>query len=258
MVDVYGVEVSKATLNAVTDKLLPELADWRSRPLQSVYPIVFLYAIHFKAREDGQVRSKAIYSVMGIDQRGKKDILGLYAAENEGAAFWSATLADLKARGVDDILIACIDGLKGFPEAIESIFPQTTIQLCIVHQIRNALRFIASKDQKAFLKDLKQVYRASNKDIAEQKLLELDDQWGKKYPLALRGWHDHWDHLSQYFQYDETIRKLIYTTNPIEGYHRMVRKYTKSKGAFTSENALLKLVFCAIRNITKKWKNQPL
>lgn len=258
MIDTYGVEVSNATINAVTDKLLPEIGEWRSRPLETVYPVVFLDAIHFKAREDGRVTTKAIYSVMGIDQTGHKDILGLYIADSEGANFWAGVLTDLKNRGVEDILIACIDGLKGFPEAIESIFPKTSIQLCVVHQIRNSLKYVSSKYQKEFMKDLKPVYQASSKDIAEQKLLELDDKWGQKYPLALKSWHQNWEHISQYFQYDTNIRKLIYTTNPIEGYHRQVRKYTKSKGAFTSENALLKLVFCAIKNITKKWQAQPL
>ena len=257
MQDIYGVEVSAATIHAVTDRLLPEIAEWRSRPLESVYPILFMDAIHFKVREDGKVASKALYSLLAIDESGRKDILGIYASEHEGASFWTSVLADLQARGVEDILLACIDGLKGFPEAIASIFPKTTVQLCVIHQIRHSLRYVASKHQKEFMADLKQVYRAPNLDVAEQKLLELDEKWGKRYPVALKSWHANWPHLSQYFQFSESIRKLIYTTNAVEGLHRQIRKYTKTKGAFTSENALLKLVYCAMKSIMQKWQKQP-
>jgi len=258
MQDMYGVEVSAATIHAVTDKLLPAIADWRSRPLESIYPIVFMDAMHFKARDDGKVKSKALYTLLGINEAGHKDILGLYMSENEGASFWLSVLSDLQARGVEDILIACVDGLKGFPEAIESIFPQTTVQLCVIHQIRHSLRYIGSKHQKEFMADLKQVYRATSLAVAEQKLLELDEKWGKQYPVALKSWHNNWAHLSQYFQFSQAIRRMIYTTNAVEGLHRQIRKYTKTKGAFTSENALLKLVWCAMNNIMQKWKNQPL
>lgn len=258
MQDVYGVEVSAATIHAVTDKLLPEIAEWRSRPLDSVYPIVFMDAIHFKAREDGKVKSKALYTLLAVNEAGHKDILGLYMSEHEGASFWLSVLSDLQSRGVEDILIACVDGLKGFPEAIETVFPKATVQLCVIHQIRHSLRYIGSKHQKEFMADLKQVYRATSLDVAEQKLLELDDKWGKQYPVALKSWHANWAHLSHYFQFSQPIRKLIYTTNAVEGLHRQIRKYTKSKGAFTSENALLKLVYCAMKSIMQKWKNQPL
>ncbi len=258
MHEMYGVEVSAATIHAVTDRLLPEIADWRSRPLESVYPILFMDAIHFKVREDGKVASKAVYTLLGINEAGAKDILGIYSSEHEGASFWTSVLADLQARGVEDILIACVDGLKGFPEAIASIFPKTTVQLCVIHQIRHSLRYIGSKHQKEFMADLKQVYRASNLDVAEQKLLELDDKWGKRYPVALKSWHSNWTHLSQYFQFSNTIRKMIYTTNAVEGLHRQIRKFTKTKGAFTSENALLKLVYCAMKIIMQKWSRQPL
>lgn len=183
--------------------------------------------------------------------------MGLYIDDSEGASFWASVLASLKERGVEDILIACIDGLKGFPEAINSIFPKCEIQLCIVHQIRNSMRYVASKDQKEFMKDLKEIYRASSKDLAEDKLLKLDDKWGKKYPIVVNSWNNNWDELSSYFKYDHHIRKIIYTTNAVEGLHRMVRKYTKAKGSFTSENALLKLVYCAYKKALKKW-TQPI
>jgi putative transposase len=258
MQDIYGVEVSSATIHAVTDKLLPELAQWRSRALESVYPIVFMDAIHFKARTDGKVQSKALYTLLAINEAGQKDILGLYMSEHEGASFWLSVLSDLQSRGVEDILIACIDGLKGFPEAIATVFPKATVQLCVIHQIRHSLRYIGSKHQKEFMADLKQIYRADSLAVAEQKLLELDEKWGKLYPVALKSWHNNWAHLSQYFQFSPAIRKLIYTTNAVEGLHRQIRKYTKSKGAFTSENALLKLVYCAMKAIMQKWNGQPL
>ena len=258
MQEVDGGEVSAATIHAVTDKLLPEIAEWRSRPLDSVYPIVFMDAIHFKVRDDGKVKSKALYTLLAVNEAGHKDILGLYMSEHEGASFWLSVLSDLQSRGVEDILIACVDGLKGFPEAIETVFPKATVQLCVIHQIRHSLRYIGSKHQKEFMADLKQVYRATSLDVAEQKLLELDEKWGKQYPVALKSWHTNWAHLSHYFQFSQPIRTLIYTTNAVEGLHRQIRKYTKSKGAFTSENALLKLVYCAMKNIMQKWQNQPL
>lgn len=255
--EIYHVDISDAAISRITDRLLSELEEWRSRPLESVYTILFLDAIHFKVRQEGRVVAKAIYTLMGVDTNGRKDILGLYANEAEGANFWAEVLAGLKARGVQDILIACVDGLKGFPEAIHALFPRTEIQLCIVHQIRNSMRYVASKDQKEFMADLKKIYKAPTKTAAENSLLELDETWRKKYPLVVNSWQNNWEHLSHFFQYDEHIRKLIYTTNPIEGVHRMIRKYTKSKGAFTSENALYKLVFSAYKKILSKW-NQPI
>ena len=214
---------------------------------------MFLDAIHFKVRENGHVVSKAVYSLLGIDSDGKKDILGLYINESEGANFWAGVLASLKERGVEDILIACIDGLTGFSEAINSLFPKTEIQLCIIHQIRNSVRYVASGEQKEFTKDLKEIYRASSKDLAETNLLKLEEKWGKKYPIVINSWNNNWDNLSTFFKYDKHIRKIIYTTNAVEGLHRMIRKYTKSKGSFTSENALLKLIYCSYIKILKKW-----
>ena len=251
--EMYGLEVSNGTLNAITDKLLPVIAEWRNRPLETIYPAVFMDALFFKLREDGKVISKAMYTLIGIKQDGHKDVLGLYVAETEGANFWLSVLTDLKNRGVEDILIACVDGLKGFPEAIKSVFPATSVQLCVVHQIRNSLRYVGSKHQKEFMKDLKLVYQASTREIAEQQLDDLDKKWGQKYPVVIKSWWSNWDNLTTYFDYPDPIRRTIYTTNVIEGFHRQVRKYTKTKGAFSSENALLKLVFCAVQQSYKKW-----
>jgi transposase-like protein len=256
LAEMYGLEVSAAKISLISDKLMPVITEWRNRPLESVYPIIFLDAMYFKMRVEGKVTSKAFYSVLGINNSGCKEILGLYLSENEGARFWLSVLNDLRARGVEDILIASIDGLKGFPEAILEVFPKTEIQLCVVHQIRNSLKYVASKDQKAFMADLKLVYRASSKDLAEHRLLELDEKWGKKYPAVIKSWQTQWDNLSQYFKYPEELRRIIYTTNIVEGFHRQVRKYTKTKGAFTSENALLKLIYCACQKILEKW-SQP-
>jgi putative transposase len=255
--EIYGVEVSSATISSVTDKLIPMLSEWRARPLESVYAVMFLDAMFFKVRQDNKVTTRVIYNIMGITGSGHKEILGFYACESEGAHFWLGVLNDLKARGVQDILIACIDGLKGFPEAINAAFPKTEVQLCVVHQIRNSLKNVASKNQKEFMVDLKTVYQAPSKDIAEVNLLQLDEKWGEKYPIVLKSWQQNWDNLTTYFKYSKEVRKLIYTTNPIEGFHRQVRKYTKTKGSFTSENALFKLVFCAIKQITAKW-NMPI
>jgi putative transposase len=257
LADMYGLEVSKAKISLITDKLMPVITEWRNRPLEAVYPIVFLDAMHFKIREEGKVTSKAFYSILGVHQDGRKDILGMYLSENEGAHFWLGVLNDLRSRGLQDILIASIDGLKGFPEAIAEVFPKTEIQLCVVHQIRNSLKYVVSKDQKAFMLDLKLVYKATSKDLAEHHLLELGEKWGKKYPAVIKSWQANWDSLSQYFKYPEELRRIIYTTNIVEGFHRQIRKYTKSKGAFTSENALLKLIYCACQKILEKW-NQPM
>jgi len=251
--DIYGIEVSDSTIHSVTEQIVPLLNDWRNRTLEKTYTVVFLDAMYFKAREEGKVVTKVLYNILGVNIEGKKDILGFYISESEGSHFWLSVLNDLKVRGVEDILIACIDGLKGFPEAISSTFPNTEIQLCIVHQIRNSLKYIGSSNQKEFLRDLKTIYQSSNKDTALQNLYLLDEKWGKKYPLAIKPWLTNWDNLSCYFKFSPDIRRLIYTTNPIEGFHRQVRKYTKTKGAFTSEMALLKLVYCAIQNIKEKW-----
>lgn len=251
--DLYGLEVSDGAITSITDKLLPELQAWQQRPLDAVYPFVWLDAIYYKIKHDGHYVNKAIYTVLGLTTDGHKELLGLYISETEGAHHWLSVLTDLNNRGVQDILIACIDGLKGFPEAIATIFPQTEVQLCVVHQIRNSLRYIASKDQKAFIADLKPVYRADTKTGAELALDELENKWGKKYPIVLESWRNKWDLLSAYFRYPKEVRKPIYTTNAVEAVHRQFRKLTKTKGAFPNENSLLKLLYIGINQVSDKW-----
>jgi transposase-like protein len=251
--EIYGVGFSKPAITAVTDKLIPMLEEWKKRPLNSIYPFVYLDAIHYKVREDGHYISKAFYTVLGVTVEGKKEILGLYLGENEGAKFWLQVLTDLHNRGLKDILIASIDGLKGFPEAINAIFPDTEIQLCIVHQIRNSLKYVASKNQKQFAGELKTVYQAFTKEEAEAALDKLEEKWGKKYPIVFDSWYNNWENLSNYFKYPADIRRIIYTTNIIESVHRQFRTLTKTKGAFPTDNSLLKLLYAGIRNAEKKW-----
>lgn len=249
-----GNRVSAETISSITDRILPELKAWRSRPLESVYAIVWLDAIHYKVFDEaGRAVSRAIYNVIGIDKDGKKDVLGMYISKSEGANFWLSVLTDLQNRGIKDILIACIDNLSGFADAIESVFPETTVQLCVVHQIRNSCKYIGSKHQKEFLKDLKLVYKAVNKETAESNLDDLELKWGEQYPIVIKSWRDNWERLTAYFAYTEGIRRIIYTTNTVEGYHRQLRKVTKNKGVFPNDTALEKLVYLAYRNIKKKW-----
>ncbi len=251
--EMYGIDISTGTLTAVTDKIIHTVKEWQARPLESIYPIVWLDAIHYKIRENGKVRSKAVYTILGVNIDGRKEVLGLYISENEGANFWLQVLTDLSNRGVTDILIASIDGLKGFPEAIETIFPDTEVQLCVVHQIRNSMRYVGSKNQKEFMVDLKRVYKASNKDLAVAELDILEDKWNDKYPIVIKSWRNNWERLSQYFKYPEDIRRIIYTTNTIEAVHRQFRKLTKTKGAFPNQDSLLKLLYMGIQNASKKW-----
>jgi transposase-like protein len=251
--EMYDTEISHTVLSQITDRIIPEVKAWQSRPLEPVYCIVWLDAMHYKVKEDGKIGHKALYNILGINPAGRKEILGMYISEREGANFWLQVLSDLQNRGLKDILIASTDNLKGFSEAIESVYPKVEVQSCIIHQIRNSLKYVASKDQKEFMRDLKKVYRADTKDIAEMELSGLDKKWGKKYPVVLQSWHNNWEKLTTYFQYTPQIRKLIYTTNAVEGYHRQIRKVTKTKGAFTSDIALLKLVYLATKNIEKKW-----
>ncbi|MCG3712322.1 IS256 family transposase [Aliarcobacter butzleri] len=251
--EMYGLEFSKATISAITDKVIPLLKEWQQRPLESIYPFVWLDAIHYKIKENGRYISKAVYTILGVGLNGKKEILGLYLSENEGANFWLQVLTDLNNRGVQDILIASVDGLKGFPEAIKAIFPNTEIQLCIVHQIRNSIRYVASKNQKEFMKDLKLIYQAISKEAAEIELDNLEEKWGQKYPIVIQSWKNKWENLSAYFKYPEDIKRIIYTTNIIESVHRQFRKLTKTKGAFPNENSLLKLLYMGIQNASKKW-----
>jgi transposase-like protein len=254
MEEIYGVEISEATISSITDRIIPLIREWQARPLERLYPIIWMDAMHFKIRFEGQVKSKAIYTILGVNMDGHKEVLGLYQGGSESAAFWLQVLSDLKQRGVEDILLASIDNLRGFAEAIESIFPLAEVQLCVIHQIRNSLKYVASKNQREFMSDLKEVYKANTKEVAEHKLDLLEKRWGKQYPAVIKSWRFNWERLSNYFKYPESIRRLIYTTNTVEGYHRMVRKVTKSKGAFTSETAALKLVYMATLNFQKKWK----
>jgi len=251
--EMYDTNISHTVLSQITDKIIPDIKAWQSRPLEAMYCIVWLDAMHYKVRVDGKVEHKALYNILGINKEGHKEVLGMYISQSEGANFWLQVLTDLQQRGLNDILIACTDNLKGFSEAILSIFPKTQIQKCVIHQIRNSLKYVASKDQKAFMKDLKLVYKAINKSVAEDELLNLEQKWGDKYPIVIESWQRNWEELSQYFEYTEPIRRIIYTTNAVEGFHRQVRKVTKTKGAFVNDMALLKLVYLTTKNIEKKW-----
>ena len=251
--DIYGVHFSKPAISNVTDKLIPLLEEWKTRPLDEIYPFLYLDAIHYKVREDGVYISKAFYTVLGVNLEGKKEILGLYLGENEGAKFWMQVLTDLQNRGVKDVLIASIDGLSGFPDAINAIFPKTEIQLCIVHQIRNSLKYVGSANQKQFAGELKSVYKAFTKEEAKIELDKMEAKWGKKYPIVFESWNNKWDNLTNYFKYPADIRKIIYTTNIIESVHRQFRTLTKTKGAFPTDNSLLKLLYAGIKNAQRKW-----
>ena len=251
--DLYGIKVSTAKLSAITDKIIAEVREWQQRPLESLYPFVWLDAIHYKVKDNGRYKSKAVYTVLAVNLEGKKEILGLYLSESEGANFWLSVLTDLKNRGVEDILIASVDGLTGFPDAISTIYPKTEVQLCIVHQVRNSLKYVDSKNQKAFMVDLKRVYRATSKDAAEQALDELEARWGDLYPIVIKSWRTKWENLSAYFKYPPDIRRVIYTTNSIEAVHRQFRKLTKTKGGFPNEDSLMKLLYLGVQNASKKW-----
>jgi transposase-like protein len=253
--ELYDMQISHTVLSEITDRIIPDIKAWQNRPLEALYCIVWMDAMHYKVRINGKIEHRALYNILGVNKEGKKEILGMYISQSEGANFWLQVLTDLNNRGLQDILIACTDNLKGFSEAILSIFPKTQIQKCIVHQIRNSLKYVASKDQKEFMKDLKLVYKATNKSVAEDELLKLSEKWGAKYPVVIESWERNWEELSAYFEYTEPIRRIIYTTNAVEGFHRQVRKVTKTKGAFTNDMALLKLVYLATKNIEKKWKS---
>jgi len=250
---IYGIDVSPSLVSRITDKIMPQVTEWQSRPLDRIYPIVFLDAIHFKVRKDNRIISKAAYTVLGINIEGQKDILGIWIGENESASFWLGVCNDLKNRGVEDILIACKDGLSGFSEAINTVFPQTDIQLCVIHQLRNSMKYVSYKEQKQVLADLKKVYQALTLEEAELAFEEFKDKWGKKHPIIVRSWEQHWLELTTYFAYPYSVRRLIYTTNTIEGFHRQLRKVTKTKTAYPTDDALRKIIYLAIQDISKKW-----
>ena len=251
--ETYDTEISATTLSSITDKVIPLVKEWQQRPLEDLYCIVWLDAMYYKVKEEGRTQTRCVYNILGINKEGRKDVLGMYISHSEGANFWLGVINDLKQRGVEDILIACIDNLKGFDEAIRTIYPNTEVQTCVVHQIRNSLKYVASKDQKIFMAELKPVYRADNEAQALDELAKLKEKWVKKYPMVIGSWENNWAKLSTYFKYPADIRKLIYTTNTIEGYHRQIRKVTKNKGVFTSDMALLKLVYLATERISLKW-----
>lgn len=248
----YGIEISPSSISNITDKVMDEAKEWYSRTLDSLYPVVFLDAVHFKVREEGRIVTKAAYVALGINSEGYKDILGIWIGENEGAKFWLKVCNELKNRGVQDILIVCIDGLKGFPDAIHTVFPETKVQLCIIHQIRSTLKYVASKDQRAFMKDLKKVYGAESEEIAMGNLESMMESW-KKYSVILENWLDKWDSLSTYFCYGYQIRRLIYTTNTIEGFNRQLRKVTKARAVFPTDDSLKKTLYLSTKDIIRKW-----
>jgi len=251
--DVYGVEASASLISRITDKILPSVTEWQSRPLDAVYPVVFFDGIVFKVRKDARVINKCVYTVLGITMDGRKEILGIWIGENESASFWTAVLNELKNRGVEDILIACRDNLAGFGTAIETVFPKTEQQLCVIHQIRSSTKYVSYKDIKELMADLKRVYGAPTFDDAEFRLEELREKWGKKYPQILKSWDTNWVELSTYFKYPQEVRTLIYTTNAVEGFHRMLRKFTKTKTIYPTDDSVRKSVFLSIQEISKKW-----
>jgi transposase-like protein len=252
--ELYGLTVSPSTLTSITDSIIEDVKAWQSRPLESVYPFLWLDAIHYKVKEDGCIKTKAIYCILGVNREGVKDLLGLYINETEGARFWLQVLTDLQNRGVKDVLIASIDNLKGFADAIESIFPKTEVQLCVIHQIRNSTKYVAYKDLKEVMKSLKKVYESPTKDVAEIELNELEKTWSKKYPMMVKSWFTNWERLSNYFKYPKEIRKIMYTTNIIESFNSQLRKITKSKRVFSSDMALFKLLYLVHANIKGAWQ----
>lgn len=254
LLEMYGYSLSDSELTAITDKVIPAMREWQNRPLESLYTLVWLDGIYYKVRSEGKVATRVLYSVIGLSLGGKKQVLGIYTAESESAKFWLSVLTDLKQRGVDDLLVSCIDGLKGFDTAIASVFPAATVQLCIVHQLRNSFRFVPDKLLKDFARDLKTVYQAPNREQGLENLLSVADKWGEAYPKAVQPWRDKWELLSPFFDYPAAIRKVMYTTNTVEAYHRQLRKVTKTKGAFSSDLALQKLVYLTIQNLHTKWE----
>ena len=250
--EIYGTEVSPSLISSVTDAVADEVKTWQSRPLDPIYPIVYLDCIHVKVRE-GTVRVKAVYLAIGITMDGEKEVLGLWLAQSEGAKFWLQVVTELRNRGVQDILIACVDGLKGFPDAIEAVFPQATVQLCIVHMVRHSLNYVSWKRRPEVAADLRRIYQSATAEEAETRLGEFEDKWDAEYLPIGQSWRRNWSRLIPFFDYPPEIRKVIYTTNAIESVNMSLRKLTKNRGSFPSDEALLKLFYLALRNISKKW-----
>ena len=254
--DLYGITISPSMVSKITDKVIATATEWQNRMLDKIYPIVYLDAMYFKVRSNGKIVNKAVYICLGYTMEGYKDILGLWVDEAEGAKFWLGICNDLKNRGVKEILIACMDGLKGLPQAIQTVFPSANIQTCIVHQIRNSIKYIASKDKKSFMKDLKEVYKAPTEELALAQLDKLKETWGNSYGMVIDSWYNNWNNLSTFFDFSPRIRKMIYTTNSLEGFNRQVRKYTKSRTIFPTDESLNKCVYLATMEIMEKW-TQP-
>jgi len=251
--EIYGLEVSESTVSRITDKILPIAKEWQRRPLESIYAVVFMDAIHYHVRKEGSIVKKAVYIAIGVDLNGSKDVLGMWVGENESAKFWLSVMNEIKNRGVDDILITCVDGLTGFVEAIEAVYPKTEIQKCIIHQIRNSTKFVSHKDIKVLMADLKAVYSAPDEQSALFALDTFEQKWSKKYPKIAVSWRANWVNLATYFKYPQEVRTLIYTTNSIEGFNRQFRKVTKNKGVFPTDDSLFKMLYLAMMDITKKW-----
>ena len=251
--DIYAVEVSPDLISSVTDSVLEEVRAWQNRPLDAVYPIVFMDALRVKIRDNGHVINKAVYMALGVNLDGHKEVLGLWVAKEEGAKFWLKVVTELKNRGLKDMFIACVDGLKGFPEAIESVYPETQVQLCVVHMVRNSLRFVPWKDKKAVVADLKTIYTATNAEMAKENLKSFRTKWNEKYPTIADSWERNWEGLIPFLSYPDYIRKAIYTTNAIESLNRSLRKISKNRGSFPNDESALKLLYLALRNISKKW-----
>ena len=249
----YDVEISHDLVSKISDKIMPQLNEWQNRPLESVYPFVFMDAIHYKIRENHQIVTKAAYVVLGITMDGYKEILGIWVGGNESSKFWLSVLNELKSRGIKDVYLFCVDGLTGFPEAIEAVYPQAGVQRCIIHQLRSSMKYVNYKDMKQFAADLKLVYTSVTEEAAMNSLMSLKERWGNKYPAAIKSWEDNWDILSTFFAYPPPIRKIIYTTNIIEGLHRQFRKVTKTKSVFPTDDSLRKILYLASNNIVKKW-----
>ena len=251
--ELYDLDISDSTISRITDKIMPLVKEWQERPLQEIYAVVYMDAIHYHVRSEGRIVKRAVYIALGIDMDGKKDVIGMYVGENEGAKFWLSIINGLKNRGVQDILIACVDGLNGFPQAIEAVYPKTEIQQCIIHQIRNTTNYVSYKDLKKLMADLKMVYAAPDEVAALEELESFGEKWNSKYPKIYKSWSERWATLSTYFKYPNEVRKLIYTTNAIEGFNRQLRKVTKSRTVFPSDDSLLKMLYLATMDITKKW-----
>ena len=251
--EMYGTEVSPTLISSVTDAVMDEVKAWQSRPLDSIYPIVYLDCIHAKVRDSGVVRAKAVYLAIGIDMTGNKEVLGLWIAQTEGAKFWLQVVTELKNRGLQDIFIACVDGLKGFPEAIETIYPKTKVQLCIVHMVRHSLNYVSWKMRKEVAADLRAIYASGTVDQASAALDAFEERWGKDYPSIAQSWRRNWSRITPFFDYPPEIRRVIYTTNAIESVNMSLRKITKNRGSFPSDESLIKLFYLALRNISQKW-----